>query len=468
MRAAWLVVAACAYHAPQELKLATVKPTAEQIVATMAQAYASARTYQDRGVVLEEVTPTKGKPYSIRKTFETAFARDDRFRFEFRERGDPSRAYVIWSDFAHTYTRWYVHQGTDETKDFARAIAAATGVSSGVAHRIPRLLVPEIDGFALPELRELRIEGEEVIAHHACWKISGANPNSGERELMWIDQDAHLVRRIEERMHFDSRRAHEAFDLIATTTYEPVANRPVAEAALQPPSLDGVAQKRVWVGIRLAKKPTITQVVSGSPAEHAGLKVGDEVVSVAGQTVATGDEVALRTRALALGKKADIVIRRDGRELTIAVAPEPRPDRTVDSLRDKTAPALALDRVAGSAGVDLAALRGRVVVLEFWATWCGPCKVTAPRLDELQKRHASDGVDVIGVSTEDADVIRDYLRDHPAGYTIARDRDETTWKNYLVEGIPCLFVIDKAGVIRYASVGVGDLSDVDALIAKLR
>jgi len=74
---------------------------------------------------------------------------------------------------------------------------------------------------------------------------------------------------------------------------------------------------------------------------------------------------------------------------------------------------------------------------------------------------------VIGVSTEDGDVIRDYLKDHPAGYTIARDRDETTWKNYLIEGIPCLFVIDKAGVIRYASVGVGDLGDVDSLIEKL-
>ncbi len=458
MRAAWLVVAACAYHAPHELKLAKVQPTAEQIVATMAQAYASARTYEDRGEVTEEFTTAGRKPFNSRKTFETAFVRGERFRFEYRERDDPSRAYVIWSDGAHTYTSWYVHHGTDEVKNLQMAVGAAAGVSSKASYTIPRLLLPDLGVAGLSTLGDPRLEGEEDIDHHPCWKIG-----AGERQHVWIDQATHLVRRIEEHRHFDAKRGHEAFDVVATTNYKPVANRPVAEASLQPPSLDGVAQKRVWVGIRLAKKPTITQVVAGSPAERAGLQVGDEVVSVAGQTVASGDEVALRTRALALGTRADIVVRRAGRELTIAVEPEPRPDRTVDSLRDKPAPPIAAERIAGSAAVDLAALRGRVVVLEFWATWCGPCRVTAPRLAELQKKHSD--IDVIGVSTEDADVIRDYLKDHPAGYTIARDRDEATWKNYLIEGIPCLFVIDKAGVIRYASVGVGDLSDVEAVIA---
>jgi len=360
MRAAWLVVAACAYHAPQELKLASVKPTAEEIVATMAQAYASARTYEDHGEVTEEFTTAGRNPFNSRKTFETAFVRGQKFRFEYRERGDPNRAYVIWSDFAHTYTKWYVHQGTDESKNLGFALATAEGVSSRTSHTVPRMLVPEVGGVALHSLSDLRLDGEEDIEHHACWKIS-----AGEHTQIWIDRQTHFVRRIEGQRHFEPERGREAFDVHEVTTYEPVANRPVAEASLQPPSLDGVAQKRVWVGIRLAKTPTITQVVSGSPAEHAGLQVGDEVISVAGHSVATGDEVALRTRALPLGKKADVVVRRDGRELTIAVEPEPRPDRTVDSLRDKPAPALALDRVSGRAAVDLAALRGRVVVLEF-------------------------------------------------------------------------------------------------------
>jgi thiol-disulfide isomerase/thioredoxin len=114
----------------------------------------------------------------------------------------------------------------------------------------------------------------------------------------------------------------------------------------------------------------------------------------------------------------------------------------------------------------LSELRGRVVLLDFWAAWCGPCRVTFPRLQNWHEAYKNKGLVILGVTNffgraEGKQLTRaqemDYLRDFkkkfrlPYGFAIA-DSDEND-RNYVVSSIPTTFLIDRRGVVRFISVG---------------
>lgn len=98
-----------------------------------------------------------------------------------------------------------------------------------------------------------------------------------------------------------------------------------------------------------------------------------------------------------------------------------------------------------------------VTIMEFWATWCGPCKAGMPHLSELQKEYADAGVTIIGVSREEPKVVKDFLAkeewDQKTQYTIALDDDSKTNNAYMraarQNGIPCAFVVDQKGRVAW-------------------
>ena len=147
-----------------------------------------------------------------------------------------------------------------------------------------------------------------------------------------------------------------------------------------------------------------------------------------------------------------------------AVVPPP-----ISPLTSKSAPDFAVEILSGSTAtrVHLAELRGHVVVLDFWATWCAPCVVTMPALDKLQTAHAAAGLRVIGVSTEDADDIRAFVKEHKLGYTIARDGDATVSQAYDVAALPMVVLIDKTGTVRDVLFGAGRDDQIETAVTKL-
>ena len=101
---------------------------------------------------------------------------------------------------------------------------------------------------------------------------------------------------------------------------------------------------------------------------------------------------------------------------------------------------------------SLAALRGKVVVLDFWATWCGPCKRAMPGLQSLHERFAERGLTVIGVSVRETGDPVEYMREKGFSYLGLVKGDEIA-PAYGVGGIPHLFVIAKDGTIAFQTVG---------------
>ncbi|HEY3578526.1 MAG TPA: TlpA disulfide reductase family protein [Gaiellaceae bacterium] len=113
------------------------------------------------------------------------------------------------------------------------------------------------------------------------------------------------------------------------------------------------------------------------------------------------------------------------------------------------APTFSLPRLDGTGDVSLASLRGKTVVLNFFASWCQPCKREAPDLESLWRHDRSDGLIVLGVDSGDTrGSARRFLSAHGVTYPVVFDPDQTlALGRYAVPGLPATYVIDPAGRI---------------------
>ena len=122
------------------------------------------------------------------------------------------------------------------------------------------------------------------------------------------------------------------------------------------------------------------------------------------------------------------------------------------------APALTLPRLSGKGRVSLADYRGKVVLLNFWASWCEPCRAESPLLERWHRRISKQdgtvlGVDVLDVSAD----AREFIREYGLSYPMLRDRDGSSQGDFGVVGYPETVVIDRAG--RVAALKRGPVDD---------
>ena len=133
------------------------------------------------------------------------------------------------------------------------------------------------------------------------------------------------------------------------------------------------------------------------------------------------------------------------------------------------APPFALPTASGETAA-LASLRGRVVYVDFWASWCGPCRRSFPWMNAMQSRYASEGLAIVAVNVDKrrADAER-FLRDTPASFTIVYDAEGKTPAAYDVAGMPSSYLIDRRGNIAAVEEGFHDerRNDLEARIRAL-
>ncbi|MFM2163196.1 MAG: hypothetical protein RLZZ383_2708 [Pseudomonadota bacterium] len=142
-------------------------------------------------------------------------------------------------------------------------------------------------------------------------------------------------------------------------------------------------------------------------------------------------------------------------------------------LEGEPAPDFSADKVGGGT-VSLSGLRGKVVVLDFWATWCGPCRATMPGLSSMAERLSAKGLVVLGLSDELSSVVDRFLAGERAQGRAYKQQlaleSGGVRRSYRVSSLPTLVLVDRKGVVRKVHVGAGDLAaletEIEALLAE--
>jgi peroxiredoxin len=128
------------------------------------------------------------------------------------------------------------------------------------------------------------------------------------------------------------------------------------------------------------------------------------------------------------------------------------------------APDFSVARAVGSKGtISLANLAGNVVVVDFWGTFCEPCKKSFPKLQDLSAKYGGSGLRVVAISedeAEDKDKIASFAQTYGAKFSIGWDDDKSIARHYKPETMPTTFIVDRKGIVRFAHVGYHDGEEV--------
>ena len=143
-------------------------------------------------------------------------------------------------------------------------------------------------------------------------------------------------------------------------------------------------------------------------------------------------------------------------------------DRFVPIGPGARAPEYRMTTLAGDS-VKISDYRGKVVVLNVWATWCGPCVREMPQLQALHEKLASEGVEVLGVSVDYGDdaPVTAFVKRFDLTFPILRDPSGDIQIAYATNGLPTTFIIDRSGRIRRREVGAREWAD-SSVVTELR
>ena len=133
-----------------------------------------------------------------------------------------------------------------------------------------------------------------------------------------------------------------------------------------------------------------------------------------------------------------------------------------------TAPAFTADSINGAGKVSVGS--GKVTIVDFWATWCGPCQKSFPKYQDLYTKYKASGLEIVAVSVDDEKGgVADFAKTYGAKFPVTWDDGHKIAEKWSPPGMPSAFVIDKKGVVRYVHQGykAGEEEEIEKQVKEL-
>jgi peroxiredoxin len=146
-----------------------------------------------------------------------------------------------------------------------------------------------------------------------------------------------------------------------------------------------------------------------------------------------------------------------------------QPDAVSSPLLNQPAPAFALRDLAGHS-VSLADYRGKAVLINFWATWCAPCRLEMPWFITLQQKYAAQGFTILGLDSdypEDLPKVPGFAKTMGLNYPVLFSNEQTQAKYGCCDYLPMSFYIDRAGTVRVATIGLGERNIIETYVRQI-
>ena len=253
----------------------------------------------------------------------------------------------------------------------------------------------------------------------------------------------------------------------------------------QPKEAIPIQAEQGWLGIRFqetTKEVSLTlgferplieiqQVVNDSPAAKGGLKKGmlishldqrrvsdkEEFISVI-QKKGAGETIAVRS----------ISTEQKSQEWMVTLAARPSQENLQKNMLVGNASfSFEYTEYLGREEIVFSPQKGQVVLLDFWATWCGPCLFGMPTLKNLHKKYASQGLEIVGITDESISKMHPVVKRYDLPYTLGSNPSYSAFQKYGVQSLPTAILIDKNGMIREVLIGAGHGRDLEDKIVAL-
>jgi len=233
------------------------------------------------------------------------------------------------------------------------------------------------------------------------------------------------------------------------------------------------AAGRPWIGIELDKTDAgvlAKRIFRGSPADKAKLRAGDIILAADGTEIAAPGELIKKIRAAGVGAVMKLNIDHAGTKSDVSVTLAEHPgDEEVLRLHlvGTFAQSWKGTKVARGDLPDIKQLKGKVVLVDFWASWCGACRAMVPALNELNDKFGAQGLKVVGLTEDTEEAALKVADKLTIKYAIGAAVGSETLRNYSISALPTMFIVDKKGVIRSASIGLQSVESQAETIKKL-
>jgi peroxiredoxin len=257
------------------------------------------------------------------------------------------------------------------------------------------------------------------------------------------------------------------------------------ERGTAPPPDEGIPAprrpltERAWLGVELRDLDRgqagvrIARVFRGSPAYFQGLHAEDVVLALNGHTVSEPGQIHGAVQESEPGDHLSVLFERAGQKRLFDVELGNMPDAE-DMARlnfvGMRAPDFSdLRPVQGDVARSLGELSGRVVVLEFWARWCGACRYMVPVMNRWHADYRPQGVSVLGLTSDPLALADRTAKELDMQYPLASDVSGQTSVAYAANAVPMVFIIDQRGVVRDIMVGLNQrrLGELEELVEEL-